>query len=121
MPPPCSDFLLVTETKESRKKWIDALQDQNPELLVSEHQSLRIHPDTPQLTHRAHSSNGHNSEGHTMTVQCPPTVQVEYPVRPGSPRHDIHRTSSEESSTVDHLDIQHLCIREGPSDTEDNI
>ena len=114
MPPLHSDFLLVTESKDQRKQWIEALQDQNPDLVASEH-SLRIHPDTPQLTHRS-GANGQNG-GANKTEDSPPVV---YPPRPGSPRHDIHRMASDDSSLMDHLDIQHLNISCSPSDNEDD-
>jgi hypothetical protein len=117
---PRHDFLLVTDNKEERKHWIEALQEQNLALLASEdHHSLRIHPDTPQIPHRSDSNSSTSSNG----VQHHHVVTHDHPARPGSPRHDIQKVASSDSCasmSMDSLDIQHLSIREGPSDTEED-
>ena len=129
----CSDILLVTENKEDRKTWIDALQDQNPELLDPKHHTHRIQADTPQGSRRGsavqpESSLQRERQSSLVTTSirsmADPDDQSSYSNRPGSPRHSIHRLESDSSTTsgsgsMDYLDIQHLNIREGPSDTED--
>ena len=122
---PCSDFLLVTESREERKHWIEALQEQNPALLSSEDHSLHIHPDTPQIPRRSDSSSSTSSNGvqHHHVVTHPSMLVTDHPARPGSPRHDIQKVASSDSCasmSVDYLDIRQLSIREGPSDTEED-
>ncbi|CAI8015309.1 hypothetical protein GBAR_LOCUS9494 [Geodia barretti] len=122
---PRHDFLLVTESREERKHWIEALQEQNPALLSSEDHSLHIHPDTPQIPRRSDSSSSTSSNGvqHHHVVTHPSMLVTDHPARPGSPRHDIQKVASSDSCasmSVDYLDIRQLSIREGPSDTEED-
>lgn len=144
----CSDFLLVAESREVRKHWIEALQEQNPNLLESTHHVKAIDPDTPKQMRkiRAHSeepSSESLSSLVTTSVTTTTTVEV-HPQSNGetrptlspqnsSQKQPIFRLISGESSTsegstsdqlhldIQHLDIQHLDIREGPSDVEDNV
>lgn len=123
----------MTDTKEDRKCWIEALQDQNPNLLDTEHHAGRIHPDTPQGSRRGSAVQSENTSikepsslittsiKSTDTPQRNLNTQVSCPERPGSPRQDLQSNVSVTSSisSSDCLDIQHLNIREGPSDTED--
>lgn len=138
----CSDFLLVAESREVRKHWIEALQDQNPNLLDSTHHVKAIHPDTPKQMRkiRAHSEEPPSESVSSLVTTNHTTTTVEVhsqsngESRPtlspqnSSPHQPMLRlvsgeSSSSEGSTSDHLhlDIQHLDIREGPSDVEDNV
>ena len=135
-----SDFLLVAESKEERKHWIEVLQDQNPSLLSdpSHHHTERIHPDTPpQATRKAHTHSEQDAtSGQTSVVSTTvtsadvkvhsqhDTVHLGPTARPGSPRHGLHKLiSSEGSIQCDpdhlHLDIRYLNIAEGHSDNEE--
>ena len=117
----------MTETKEQRKHWVEKLQAQNPDLLEANHHRPAINPDTPQLPHRILS---HEDSPPTTSVSPLITTSVsamnhheegshDYHARPGSPRHCLHRPSTESHDSL-HLDIQHLNIGEGLSDVEDN-
>ena len=134
----------MTESKEQRKHWIEALQDLNPDLLESQHHAKHISPDTPQQMRRVNpsdsleespsslnrsvsSQSGNGGPSRSISSESGGGGQANGALRPGSPRHDVLRVSSTEdmsrsSSTgsMDLLDIQHLNVREGPSDTEDN-
>lgn len=137
-----SDFLLVAESREVRKHWIEALQDQNPSLLESAHHVKAIDPDTPKQMRkiRAHSEEPSSESLSSLATTSLTTTTVEVhsqsngESRPtlspqnSSQSQPIFRLISGESSTSEgstsdqlHLDIQHLDIREGPSDVEDNV
>lgn len=140
----CSDFLLVAESREVRKHWIEALQDQNPNLLESAHHVQAIDPDTPKQMRkiRAHSEEPSSESLSSLVTSSLTTTTAEVhsqengETRPtlspqnSSQRQPMFRLASGESSTsegdqlhldIQHLDIQHLDIREGPSDVEDNV
>ena len=121
------EVLLVTETKEQRKHWVEKLQAQNPDLLEANHHRPAINPDTPQLPHKilSHGDSSPPTTSVSPLTTCVSAVNHEegslhdYHVRPGSPRHYLHRPSTESHDSL-HLDIQHLNIGEGVSDVEDN-
>ena len=128
----------MAESKEERKHWIEALQEQNPSLLDPTHHAKPIQPDTPQTLRKihAHSEDAEPLGESPLVTSSSSAADVELhsqgngeahhsmTARPGSPRHDIHRLTSGEDSPPDsdhlHLDLRHLDIREGPSDGEDN-
>ena len=130
-----SDFLLVTDTKEDRKHWIEALQARNPSLLDPTHHAAPIQPDTPQPQRkiRANSQNpppppppssgaedvsrneSANSLGSLVTTSITVAdVDVHTQsngrsetTRPGSPTRDLFRLTSAESVSSGH-DADHL-------------
>lgn len=46
-PPSPSEVLLVTKTREERRKWMEVIQDQNPRLLMTQHS------DTPEVPRKS--------------------------------------------------------------------
>lgn len=119
--------------------WVDMIQSQNSALLSPVNPVQPILPDTPQSPRRklradseAGITSGHRNESST-SISSLPTIttrpsqdSMEYPVRPGSPRHDISSsprmikvTSDDNFLSMDHLDIKHLEISEGTSDVEE--
>ena len=135
--PPCSDFLLVAESKEERKHWIEALQNENPSLVSdhSQHHTERIHPDTPPQARReahTHSEDAASAQSSVVStivtsadVEVHDTMHLGQTLRPGSPRHGLHKLISTEGSGQSdpdhlHLDIRYLNIAEGHSDNEES-
>ena len=134
----------MSHSREERKKWIERLQEQNPTLLepTIHSQEKLIAPDTPQVPSRKIRPDMVNTrEGTSDQIESPqslssrPTVSVsmhsceDYPVQPGSPRHDVVslpdllQHSPDElcsSHRHDFLDIAHLNISDGHSDYEDD-
>lgn len=121
--------------------WVDKIQSQNSELLSPVNPVQAILPDTPQPPRKFRADSEVSIESGDMerrkessdSLSSLPTIMAvsshgrgEYPVRPGSPRHDISSspglvklTSDDSLHSMDLLDIKHLEISEGTSDVEE--
>ena len=111
-PPPLSEILLVTKTREERREWMILLQQQNPHLVPEQN---HVPPDTPVPPRRKFLTNAAGSPGQSRSRPSPQLLRSE-----SSEANSHARVEHHELAYDPELDHDELPIHDGLSDHEEH-